>query len=91
MAGVLADYYVRRGAGRRRARSPAQVSFATIAMQGLSSPEWRGLISWLIFWMLIELAAAFVLASATLASFDRCVGRITTVHASHNGQRARIW
>jgi ABC-type transport system involved in multi-copper enzyme maturation permease subunit len=50
------------------------VSFATIVMQR-EFPEFSRFPYWLIFWMTLELALAAMLLAATLATFDRCVGR----------------
>ncbi|MGO9466553.1 MAG: ABC transporter permease [Isosphaeraceae bacterium] len=60
------------------------VAIATIAMQDMPLTDWREFIAWLILWMVIELAAAVVLFLATLASFDRCLGRVASTSA---GQR----
>jgi ABC-type transport system involved in multi-copper enzyme maturation permease subunit len=51
-------------------------TFVTNGMQDMSLTDWHEFIAWLIFWMVIDLAAAFLLLMATLASFDRCLGRI---------------
>jgi len=53
----------------------------TIAMQDMHVTVWRTFIAWQIFWMVIELAAAIVLLLATLATFDRCLGRMTMTSA----------
>jgi len=74
------------GPGLASASPFIAVGLATIAMQDMPSGEWRELIAWLVCWMVIELAAAFVLLLATLASFDRCLGRITMTSA---GRAAR--
>ncbi len=58
------------------------VTVATVGMQNMPLPTWHGFIGWSVFWMVVELAAALILFLATLASFDRCLGRITTSHGA---------
>jgi hypothetical protein len=53
------------------------VSVATVGMQDMAVPIWHGFIGWLVFWMVINLAAASLLLVVSLARFDHCVGRIT--------------
>jgi len=69
------------GPGLASASPFIAVGLATIAMQDMPLTDWRQFIAWLIIWMVIELAAAVVLLWATLAGFDRCMGRITMTSA----------
>jgi ABC-type transport system involved in multi-copper enzyme maturation permease subunit len=50
--------------------------FPLIQMQGKNPTEWVECVSWLIFWIHFYGVIAAVLLAATLASFDRCLGRI---------------
>ncbi len=70
-----------RGPGLFSASPFIAVGVATIAMQDMPVTDWRVFIAWLIFWMVIDLAAGVVLLLATLASFDRCLGRMTATYA----------
>jgi ABC-type transport system involved in multi-copper enzyme maturation permease subunit len=51
------------------------VMFTTLTIQQPPSEGWPDCVGWVAFWIVIELSAAVVLLAATLATFDRCVGR----------------
>jgi ABC-type transport system involved in multi-copper enzyme maturation permease subunit len=65
------------GLGLASASPFIAVGVGTMAMQDMPLSDWRIFLGWLVFWMIINLAVAFVLLSVTLASFDRCLGRFT--------------
>jgi hypothetical protein len=66
-----------RGPGLASASPFIGVSFATIEIQRTRMEDSWELIGWLVFWFVVELAAAGILLMAALATFDRCLGRIT--------------
>jgi ABC-type transport system involved in multi-copper enzyme maturation permease subunit len=53
------------------------ISFTTIAMQVNGPKDWWECRAWMSFWIVVELAVAGILLAVTLATFDRCLGRIT--------------
>jgi hypothetical protein len=66
------------------------VSFATIMMQG-RTPDLAELRYWLIFWMVVALAVAGVFLAATLATFDRSLGRVGCTPRGKRRTHARAW
>jgi len=75
----------RMGLGIASASPFIAVSFATMAMQDMPWGDWRIFVAWLVCWMVIELAVALALLTATLASFDRCLGRTTMTERGNAG------
>jgi ABC-type transport system involved in multi-copper enzyme maturation permease subunit len=53
------------------------VGLLTSEMPRASSFDWQVRVGWAVFWILTYGAAALLLLWATLASFDRCVGRVS--------------
>jgi ABC-type transport system involved in multi-copper enzyme maturation permease subunit len=47
-----------------------------LAHEWSSQPGMEKYIGWIIFWLIMHLVAALALLALTLASFDRCVGRM---------------
>jgi ABC-type transport system involved in multi-copper enzyme maturation permease subunit len=64
-----------RGPGLASASPFLAVMFTTIVIQQKDPPEWSECIGWISFWIIVELATAVVLLVATLATFDRAMGR----------------
>jgi hypothetical protein len=46
-------------------------------MPRVGTGDWWECIAWISCWIVAELAVAGILLAATLATFDRCLGRIT--------------
>ena len=46
-------------------------------MAASSSANWLHHECWVLFWIVVNSVLALALLLATLASFDRCLGRIT--------------
>jgi ABC-type transport system involved in multi-copper enzyme maturation permease subunit len=51
------------------------VMFTTLTIQQKNAEEWSECTGWITFWIIAELATAAVLLAATLATFDRAMGR----------------
>jgi hypothetical protein len=66
-----------RGPGLAAASPFCAVGFTTIAMQVTRANDWSECVGWMVFWISAELVLAAALLGATLATFDRCVGRIS--------------
>jgi ABC-type transport system involved in multi-copper enzyme maturation permease subunit len=66
-----------RGPGLAAASPFCAVGFTTIATQLSRGGEWFECIRWMVFWITTEFLVAAALLWATLATFDRCVGRIS--------------
>ena len=49
----------------------------TTEMALASEPQWQLRVSWALFWIAIDSVLALTLLLTTLASFDRCLGRIS--------------
>lgn len=49
--------------------------FPLIEMRESTAPNWLGCLGWIMFWTIVYASAALVLALATYATFDRCLGR----------------
>jgi ABC-type transport system involved in multi-copper enzyme maturation permease subunit len=65
------------GPGMGSASPFLAVFFTTLAMHPELKTNWSEVVGWEVFWMVIELLATAVLLAATLATFDRCLGRIS--------------
>jgi ABC-type transport system involved in multi-copper enzyme maturation permease subunit len=66
-----------RGPGLASASPFIAVSFTTMVMQQKNPTEWSQCMGWMEFWVVVDLLVAVVLLAATLATFDRCLGRPT--------------
>jgi ABC-type transport system involved in multi-copper enzyme maturation permease subunit len=66
-----------RGPGLAAASPFCAIAFTTIAMQLSRVGEWFECTRWMVFWITTEFLVAAALLGATLATFDRCVGRIS--------------
>jgi ABC-type transport system involved in multi-copper enzyme maturation permease subunit len=58
------------------------VGVLTTEIAGASDSVWPVRVSWALFWILCASTIALALLGMTLATFDRCLGRITRVAVS---------
>jgi hypothetical protein len=66
-----------RGPGLGSASPFIGTMFTLIGMQNTPrGGDWSEYIAWIVFWIAVELAVAFGLLAATLATFERCTGRV---------------
>lgn len=63
--------------------------FSTYLAEGGTPAEFARQTLWTLFWLLAYSAVAVVLLLATLASFNRCLGRVADTSTLDEGARAR--
>jgi ABC-type transport system involved in multi-copper enzyme maturation permease subunit len=89
---VLSTYFPGpAGPGLASASPFLGVSATLIVMQGdaNSAENWRSCRAWISFWIVADLAAAAALFAATLATFDRCLGRASDGGAGRSSPLVR--
>jgi hypothetical protein len=63
------------------------LTFPTTAMLVYAAPEWRSLVFAWCLWIAVYAFLALALAWATLATFDRCLGRVPETNRSFKSSR----